>query len=234
MSSFLHSFRLVSARCFTMLAPTCSGHYTCLVSFQTGIRLRFFACSRQLGVVTCPGIFPMAFTVLWRRQNTIAAITSPVLGLITGMAVWLGTAQRFHGEVTVSSTGQVLPCVYGTVASAFSPILYSVAITYLAGPQNYDWADFQKERLALEKLGDDLTTGHHNKDNSAVISEEQSTPLKDRTKELKRWGRIAAFWSIATFLGHWVLWPLPMYAARYIFSKGVGAHHLMQTTIAIC
>ncbi|KAL1991114.1 hypothetical protein VTN49DRAFT_5618 [Thermomyces lanuginosus] len=174
----------------------------------------------MLGVVTCPGIFPMAFTVLWRRQNTIAAITSPVLGLITGMAVWLGTAQRFHGEVTVSSTGQVLPCVYGTVASAFSPILYSVAITYLAGPQNYDWADFQKERLALEKLGDDLTTGHHNKDNSAVISEEQSTPLKDRTKELKRWGRIAAFWSIATFLGHWVLWPLPMYAARYIFSKG--------------
>lgn len=176
----------------------------------------------------------MAFTVLWRRQSTIAAITSPVLGLISGLAIWLGTAQRFHGEVTVASTGQVLPCVYGTVASAFSPILYSVAITYLAGPQNYDWADFQKEHLALEKLGDDLTAGHHNKDDSVVINEEPSAPLRNRTKELKRWGRIAAFWSIATFLGHWVLWPLPMYAAQYIFSKGVRDHHYMKTAIVIC
>ncbi|PKX93557.1 sodium:solute symporter family protein [Aspergillus novofumigatus IBT 16806] len=162
----------------------------------------------MLGVVTCPGIFPMAFTILWRQQNKVAAILSPVLGLATGLGVWLGTAKHFYGAVTVSTTGQILPCVYGTVASAFSPIVYSVVLTLLQ-PQNYDWAEFKKEKLALEKLEGDLTTVHSHQGKSSAPS----------AKELKRWGRIAAFWSIATFLGHWVLWPLPMYGAKYVFGK---------------
>lgn len=189
----------------------------------------------MLGVVTCPGVFPMAFTVLWRQQSKAAAILSPVLGICTGIAVWLGTAYRFFGSVSVAATGELLPCVYGTVASAFSPILYSVIIT-LIKPQNYDWANFRAERLALEKLESDLTTVHHdqtqdNTDGGRVPPPEE-TPVAQQSledgdsagdqsaaKELKRWGRIAAFWSAATFLGHWVIWPLPMYGSKYVFDK---------------
>ncbi|KAK6832311.1 hypothetical protein RU639_003906 [Aspergillus parasiticus] len=176
----------------------------------------------MLGVVTCPGIFPMAFTILWRRQSTAAAILSPVLGMATGIGVWLGTAQHFYGSVSVSATGQILPCVYGTVASAFSPIIYSVVIT-LVRPENYDWNDFKKEKLALERLESDLTTVHsHDKanrqDNRLEEGHRQSSAFD--AQELKRWGRIAAFWSTATFLGHWVIWPLPMYGSKYVFGKG--------------
>ncbi|KOC12957.1 putative urea active transporter [Aspergillus flavus AF70] len=176
----------------------------------------------MLGVVTCPGIFPMAFTILWRRQSTAAAILSPVLGMATGIGVWLGTAQHFYGSVSVSATGQILPCVYGTVASAFSPILYSVVIT-LVRPQNYDWNDFKKEKLALERLESDLTTVHsHGKANRQENGLEEGARHISAfdPQELKRWGRIAAFWSIATFLGHWVIWPLPMYGSKYVFGKG--------------
>ncbi|KAE8363799.1 Sodium:solute symporter family-domain-containing protein [Aspergillus caelatus] len=176
----------------------------------------------MLGVVTCPGIFPMAFTILWRRQSTVAAILSPVLGMATGIGVWLGTAQHFYGSISVSATGQILPCVYGTVASAFSPILYSVVIT-LARPQNYDWNDFKKEKLALERLDSDLTTVYNHKKGIRQESrlEEGARPSSGfDPQELKRWGRIAAFWSIATFLGHWVIWPLPMYGSKYVFGKG--------------
>ncbi|KAK2802361.1 hypothetical protein FQN50_007358 [Emmonsiellopsis sp. PD_5] len=172
----------------------------------------------MLGVITCPGIFPMAFTILWKRQSKAAAIISPVLGMVTGIAVWLGTAHAFYGEVTVASTGQALPCVYGTVAAAFSPIPYSIIIT-LFKPQNYDWADFSKERLALEKLEDDLSTVHSRSSHRGIAHVENGKPGVLSSQELKRWGRIAAFWSLATFFGHWVLWPLPMYAAKYIFGK---------------
>ncbi|PWY74168.1 Na+/solute symporter [Aspergillus eucalypticola CBS 122712] len=168
----------------------------------------------MLGVVTCPGIFPMAFTILWRRQSRAAAILAPILGMATGIGVWLGTAQHFYGAVSVSSTGQILPCVYGTVASAFSPIVYSVVIT-LVKPQRYDWAEFRKEKLGLERLDSDsdITV-------NGPGSEAQQTRSSFDSQELKRWGRIAAFWSIATFLGHWVLWPLPMYGSKYVFGKG--------------
>lgn len=178
----------------------------------------------MIGVVTCPGIFPMIFTILWRHQSKAAAIISPVLGLATGLAVWLGTASHFGGEVSVTTTGAVLPCMYGTVASCFSPIIYSVVIT-LIRPQRYDWNDFKKEKLALEKLESDLTTAHHHEtpaqaENGIEDGGERSATFD--AQELKRWGRIAAFWSIATFLGHWVLWPLPMYGSKYIFEKKVS------------
>ncbi|KAL4887667.1 Sodium:solute symporter family-domain-containing protein [Aspergillus karnatakaensis] len=170
----------------------------------------------MLGVVTCPGIFPMIFTVLWRRQSRAAAILSPILGLATGLAVWLSTAQHFGGEVSVATTGQVLPCVYGTVASCFSPIVYSVGITLLR-PQRYDWDDFKKEKLALGKVeGLEIVHEQHETQASENIEAGRVRSAPD-TQELKRWGRIAAFWSAATFLGHWVLWPLPMYGSHYFY-----------------
>ncbi|BCR82738.1 sodium:solute symporter family protein [Aspergillus chevalieri] len=189
----------------------------------------------MLGVVTCPGVFPMVFTVLWKHQSKAAAILSPILGIATGIAVWLGTAHHFYGSVSVSATGGLLPCVYGTVASAFSPILYSVLIT-LVKPQNYDWSNFRQEKLALEKVESDLTNVHHGENDSPSVAREQENrveveqhrneedgaqpaPQASTAKELKRWTRIAAFWSAATFLGHWVIWPLPMYGSKYVFEK---------------
>lgn len=179
----------------------------------------------------------MVFTVLWKHQSKAAAILSPILGIATGIAVWLGTAHHFYGSVSVSATGGLLPCVYGTVASAFSPILYSVLIT-LVKPQNYDWSNFRQEKLALEKVESDLTNVHHRENDSPSVAREQENrveveqhrneedgaqpaPQASTAKELKRWTRIAAFWSAATFLGHWVIWPLPMYGSKYVFEKKV-------------
>jgi hypothetical protein len=101
----------------------------------------------------------------------------------------------------------------------------------LIKPQNYDWVDFKKEKLALEKLDSELTTVHHDESTSQNVpgSIEQGGVHSASTdaQELKRWGRIAAFWSIATFLGHWVIWPLPMYGSHYIFGKKVSKSLVM-------
>lgn len=173
------------------------------------------------GVVTCPGIFPMVFTILWNRQSKAAAILSPILGMATGLAVWLSTANKFGGSVSVSATGDVLPCVYGTVASFLSPILYSVVITLLK-PQKYDWSEFKKEKLALENSDTTDSSTLHSPDPSVLENGDEH--LKDSSldaKNLKRWTRIALFWTVATFLGHWVIWPLPMYGSHYVFGKKV-------------
>ena len=153
----------------------------------------------MLGVLTCPGIFPTVFTILWKKQSQAAAIISPLLGMATGIAVWLGSASSLYGEVTVASTGKSLPCVYGTVASALSPALYSVVIT-LFKPDNFKWADFRNERLAFDQLKTATPS-------EAVRSHEEtvSSYASDKAR-LKKWGRVAAIWAAATFFGHWVLW----------------------------
>ncbi|KFY43311.1 hypothetical protein V495_04016 [Pseudogymnoascus sp. VKM F-4514 (FW-929)] len=165
----------------------------------------------MLGVVTCPGIFPTVFTLLWKHQSRAAVIISPILGMLTGIAVWLGSAYGLYGAVTIETTGFALPCVYGTVASAFSPLPYSLLITAFK-PQNYDWADFKKEKLAFASSASAPTT-----DAPSVTIEDLENP--ESLAVLRRWAYIAAIFSVATFLGHWVLWPLPMYASKYIFSK---------------
>ncbi|KAF8850323.1 Na+/proline symporter [Acephala macrosclerotiorum] len=171
----------------------------------------------MLGVVTCPGIFPTVFTILWRQQSRPAAIIAPLLGMATGPGVWLGSAKGLYGSVSIATTGQLLPCMYGCLASTFSPLPYSVLIT-LIKPQNFDWNDFLKEKLAF---ADD--SGSTVVENEYGVIEESDEPTSRSDPRwlpyMKRWTVIAAIWSAATFLGHWVLWPLPMYVAKFTFSK---------------
>ncbi|CEJ58670.1 hypothetical protein PMG11_07320 [Penicillium brasilianum] len=171
----------------------------------------------MIGVITCPGIFPLILSILWRKQSRLAVIASAYLGLVTGLAVWLGTAHRFFGSVTVSSTGQTLPCMYGTVASAFSPLLYSVIIT-LFGPEDFDWTFLSKSNLAVADV-DEISESSEGHDTSSSDTEASEKPEVNEASEdqvdiseatQRRWSRYALFWAIATFLGHWVLWPLPI------------------------
>lgn len=177
------------------------------------------------GVLTCPGIFPTAFTILWKRQSRVAAIVSPLLGMATGLAVWLGSAKALYGGTTVATTGQIIPCVYGTVASCFSPLPYSIVLSFF-NPQNFDWADFRKEKLAFEAPDEAI-------DPSLRHGLEESPLGSGSQPHLKRWVRIAAYWSMATFMGHWVLWPLPMYASKYIFTKSFFSAWLVVAIIWI-
>ncbi|RKK70371.1 putative urea active transporter 1 [Fusarium oxysporum] len=173
----------------------------------------------MLGILTCPGVIPLIFTIIWRKQTKLAAISSAFLGMATGLGVWLGSAYAFSGEVTVASTGGTLPCMYGTVASLFSPLLYSVVITYIR-PDNYDWSHFKEQRLAVES--DDSSSGPESsqgKGTEQVTTTETASNQTFDDNNQHRWTKYALWWAIATFLGHWVLWPLPMYAAKFIFSQ---------------
>jgi hypothetical protein len=180
-------------------------------------------------VITCPGIFPLILSILWRKQSWVAVIASAYLGLATGLAVWLGTAHSFYGAVTVASTGQTLPCMYGTVASAFSPLLYSVLITYL-GPEDFDWTSLSKTSLAVkavDEVSENIEDQAKSDGKTELSKKPQITEVNEGYEDAaqttgRRWSRYALFWAIATFLGHWVLWPLPMYAAKFLFSKGVS------------
>jgi hypothetical protein len=47
----------------------------------------------------------------------------------------------------------------------------------------------------------------------------------ERVKHMKLMSRWAAFWASLQSLGHVLLWPLPMYAAKMTFLKGVSRNN---------
>jgi len=144
--------------------------------------------------------------------------------MVTGIAVWLGLAKHWYGSVTVASSGETLPCLYGSVASTFSPALYSIVIT-LIKPQRFDWASVMEEKSKLAFEVQDTAIGTSPED-AALDLELHSAGVAEKA-HFKRWLKIASWWAAATFFGHWVIWPLSMYASKYMFGKGFFAAWLV-------
>ena len=103
-------------------------------------------------ILTCPGIFPLIFTLIWSRQSKLAATVSPILGLASGVSVWLGTAYAIYGEISFATTVELAPSLYGSITSLFSPILYSIVMSYLK-PEHFDWREF----LRIDLVEDETT-----------------------------------------------------------------------------
>lgn len=160
----------------------------------------------MLGVVVCPGMFPTIFTLLWRGQSRPAAIISPIVGMACGFAVWFGTAYAYYGAVTIASTNQSLPCMFGCLTSCFVPLPLTIIISYLY-PTKFEWKDF----LVIESIS---AAGNFKVDEAKYFTPE-------RVAYMKKMSRIAVYWAVATFCGQVLFWPLPMYGAQFVFSKGL-------------
>lgn len=172
-----------------------------------------------LGNFTNPGTIPTCLALLWKGQTKTAAIVSPIVGVACGISVWIATAYRYFGEVSVASTGGTLPCLFGCLTSLFVPLPVTLVIS-LAKPADFDWAVF----------GDIKRVRSGGKTEGQVNEQEQQQQIQwatpDRMIYIKRMSRWAAFWSAFTIAGHVFLWPLAMYGAKMVFSKQVSMHSI--------
>ncbi|KAJ9197006.1 hypothetical protein DTO164E3_5975 [Paecilomyces variotii] len=174
-----------------------------------------------LATIICPGMFPLAFTILWKQQSAAAATIAPILGLASGIAVWLGTAYAYAGELTVMSTEAQLPCLWGALTSTFSSAIYSVIITYIK-PQNFDWRVFLLLNEVKDSYSEDSSSTGPEATNRIADTQDldsvQHPYPPEELNRMKRAGIIASIFSVIVGLVTWVVWPLPLYR-DYIFTK---------------
>ncbi|CCH44664.1 putative urea active transporter 3 [Wickerhamomyces ciferrii] len=172
-------------------------------------------------MLNCPGVIPMIFSITWKHQTKTAFIVSPILGIIGGLAVWLGTANALYGEVSIKSTGQQLPCLYGGLTALFVPGISTIIIS-LIKPANYDWNQM-KSQSELIIVQDDGSSDNSIKEKSSTTNQtttesgdlESIDPNTD--KIIEKYRKIALFATIFVLLITWVVWPLPLYR-DYIWS----------------
>ncbi|KAI0727414.1 Sodium:solute symporter family-domain-containing protein [Fomitopsis betulina] len=167
-----------------------------------------------MGVFTCSCVFPMYSTVLWRAQNKWAIVLAPPLGSITAIASWLGSAYALEGAVTINSTSQTYPLVIGNAVSLIAGVVYSVILTYLLGPQNFDWEILKN---GVKVIDDSDVAGLTEEQLQQQLAGEHLTPHEERT--LYRGKIIGTAMAVGLCLLFVVLIPLPMYFTHYIFSK---------------
>ncbi|KDN47161.1 putative DUR3-urea permease [Tilletiaria anomala UBC 951] len=158
-----------------------------------------------LGIIVCPGMVTISLTVLWKRQTWAAAVISPLVGLVGGLATWLATAHHYYGTLDVTTTGEILPCLWGTIVSAVVPTILSPAISFTFPRDNFDWERFSDIKLISD-------------DTASEIVEKTGVTASQKTF-MRKQSFIASIASLVLFLGVWVITPFSLYGARYVFSR---------------
>ncbi|KAJ1554108.1 hypothetical protein HK096_004985, partial [Nowakowskiella sp. JEL0078] len=173
-----------------------------------GIILKFIGISLgylylMMGIIVSPAVFPIFFALTWRKQNVYAAIIACVVGFIAGVGSWLGVAASLYGSITIDSTGSNYPMLAGNLVSLGASCITSIVIT-LIKPDNFDW-NVTKE--GLKQLIEE--------DDKIEIDPSETDEVK-----LNKAAKIAYYSSIVLTVVLILIWPLPMFFSKYVFSEG--------------
>jgi hypothetical protein len=170
-----------------------------------------------MGVIVSPAVLPATLTLMWKRQNTIAATATPVLGLICSLTAWLVTAKNGSGSLSVSSTGANQPMLAGNVVALLSPLIFIPILTYGFGADNYDY-----ESMKSIRRSDDSDVAADPNVELELVPGACNVPEAEEREEqsrLLRASKIAKGTTAAMTLVLLVLWPMPLYGTGYIFSE---------------
>ena len=199
---------------------------------------------RVMGLLIGGAVFPTAFTIVWRKQTKLGAISGCLTGLAAGLTAWLATAKSYYGEITVETTGMSYPTLAGNLAAIMTGLIVTVTIT-LIKPDNFDW-EITRAINAVVVDGEMLDGDAESRDTpipepsesnekrpvsgatapplakpSEALPAHLAPPLseEDDPRTLRRAFKLACISAfILTFILDFLL-PMPMFFSGYIFSK---------------
>lgn len=103
----------------------------------------------------------------------------------------------------------------GNVAALLSPFLYIPLLTYIFGPENYDYESMKQIRRGDDH---DFAQAVHG-DLERLPDGTPASEQEENTKKLHRASRISWILTASLTLIFLVLWPMPLYGTGYVFSK---------------
>ncbi|PTU23317.1 hypothetical protein P175DRAFT_0555964 [Aspergillus ochraceoroseus IBT 24754] len=169
-----------------------------------------------MGVIISSAVFPGAMALIWKGQNWIAAAASPVLGLAMSLIAWLTTTKSQYGTFTVQTTGSNYPMLAGNVAALLSPLVFSPLLTYLFGPQNYDYESMR----AIRKVDDsDVAAAAHVHIDLIPGETLSAAQEQEEIAKLNQAAVLSRALTVSMVVCFLLLWPIPMYGSSYVFSK---------------
>ncbi|KAI8098438.1 Sodium:solute symporter family-domain-containing protein [Gilbertella persicaria] len=168
----------------------------------TGINLGYLYT--LMGVLISSAVAPLALTLLWSKQSKLAAIVSPIFGFCAAISTWLAVTKSMYGTITVNTTSQNMPMMSGNLVALFSPILVTVTIS-LIKPDNFSFDATRNIQKVDDSNQEQQVAGDFDE------NEEEASMAKS--------SRFAKISSLTLSLILFVLWPLPMFFSKYVFSK---------------
>ncbi|KEZ45051.1 putative urea active transporter 1 [Scedosporium apiospermum] len=170
-----------------------------------------------MGVLISAAVLPATLTLVWKGQNKWAAVLTPPIGTILAIIAWLVTAKKKCGKLDIECTGSNDPMLAGNVVALLVPLVLIPIFTLVWGVDKYDW----QTMAAIRKADDHELTEQAGVDLEEVPGghEETVTESAEEQRVLRKALKISVSTTIFMTLALLVLWPLPMYGSKYVFSK---------------
>lgn len=168
------------------------------ILFQSGFSLQYVYL--MMGVLIGSAVAPISFALLWKKTNRFAATSAAIIGLGCGVSSWLFSANFIHGEISLISTGDLIPLLIGNVVS----ISTSLGITVfgsLIKSENFDFQIMKQKILVV----DDRVRSMLRRDTDEEF-------LQRSLRFCKRAG-----FSISIFLV--IVWPASFYLTEFVFEE---------------
>lgn len=197
-----------------------------------------------MGLLIGGAVFPTAFSIIWKKQTRIGAISGCLSGLAAGIIAWLTTAYHYYGEVTVATTGTEYATLAGNLAAIMTGLIVTTTIS-LIKPDDFDWEITRAinaipvsqgvgqpgyetpesivppsdEKNDAKTAPPSQTTAPSEADAEGALQIPSST-TDDSPSSLRSAFKLACISSfLLTFILDFLL-PMPMFFSHYIFSKG--------------
>ena len=191
---------LIQISRFTILAFGIGMGILASLLFHSGFSLQYVYL--MMGVLIGSAVAPISFAILWKKTNRYTATSAAIVGLVCGVTTWFWSANLIFGEITLSSTGNLIPLLIGNVTS----ISTSLGITVIGSLIKPEFFDFHLMKQKILVVDDKIR--------SMLKHDTDEEFLKRSLKFCKRTG-----FSISIFLV--VIWPASFYLTGLVFDEQV-------------
>lgn len=188
---------LIRASRFTILSFGIGMGILASILFQSGVSLQYIYLA--MGILIGSAVAPISLGVLWRKTNRKAAVLAAIAGLACGILGWVTSAALMFGEISVSSTGNMIPLLVGNITS----IVVSLAIVVIGSmmvPERFDFRALRQKILVVD-----------DRVRSMIKHDTDEKMLQQASKFCKRVG-----FGTAVFLV--IVWPASFYITEYVFT----------------
>lgn len=168
------------------------------ILFHSGFSLQYVYL--MMGILIGSAVAPISFALLWKKTNKHAATSGAIIGLVSGIIAWLASSKLFFGEITLSSTGDLITLLIGNLTS----ITVSLGITLMGSiikSENFDFGVMRQKIIVID-----------DKVRSMLRQDTDEQLLQRSLKFCKRIG-----FSISVFLV--IVWPASFYITEFVFTE---------------
>ncbi|KAG5421700.1 DUR3 [Candida metapsilosis] len=187
-----------------------------------------------MGIIIGGAVLSSAMTILSAKQNWHAATFTPPIATALAIMAWLVVCKTKFGTISYDNLFEDDSMLTGNVVALLFPLITVPVFTLIFKPQNFNWRLLETRITRVdedEELMEATKSDNFNDDEklapvksqitvmaSQLVEEQRENYTKEQEtlhRAFKRCVAVCLFLTVSLL----VIWPMPLYGSKYIFSR---------------